>query len=357
MYGFVYLWFDRYKRMFYLGSHVGSENDGYICSSKKMLNAYKKRPQDFRRRIIERIFDDNIKKLRTAELNWLLLIKPEELESRYYNIVISSDGFNGEGAKQAGKIGGKTKMARMTAEERIEFGKLGWRALVNKVPPEVIQKGRLKGILKIHATTPKAFWIKNGTTAGNASWTKRSSDREIERLRSISLLGGQANTAKPVEDRREAAAKGQVIRKAKYGPSGLSPKYQKKVKPKLTPEERSINARYASSFLSAEQLTELARVGRTYISKQQLRKNGIQVAACRTIEQRKADAAKFFAGLTKEERIKWALRMNGSRTTEQRSEARRQAHARLTPEERIAVAMKSAATRRANTAAKNPGLT
>lgn len=32
--GFVYIWFDKKKNMFYIGSHWGHEQDGYICSSR-----------------------------------------------------------------------------------------------------------------------------------------------------------------------------------------------------------------------------------------------------------------------------------------------------------------------------------
>jgi hypothetical protein len=53
-YGIVYLWFDRKKKRYYLGAHWGTENDGYVCSSKWMKSAYKRRHQDFKRRILER---------------------------------------------------------------------------------------------------------------------------------------------------------------------------------------------------------------------------------------------------------------------------------------------------------------
>lgn len=90
MIGFVYIWFDRRRRMFYLGSHVGRENDGYICSSSTMLAAYRERRSDFRRRIISRGEPSEIRKL---EERWLQLIKPEELGIRYYNLKLIAWGF------------------------------------------------------------------------------------------------------------------------------------------------------------------------------------------------------------------------------------------------------------------------
>jgi hypothetical protein len=38
--------------MQYIGVHRGTINDGYVCSSKSMLSEFKKRPEDFSRRIL-----------------------------------------------------------------------------------------------------------------------------------------------------------------------------------------------------------------------------------------------------------------------------------------------------------------
>ena len=39
-YGFVYIWYDRKHKRYYIGSHWGSEDDGYICSSTHMNHAF-----------------------------------------------------------------------------------------------------------------------------------------------------------------------------------------------------------------------------------------------------------------------------------------------------------------------------
>lgn len=83
-YGFVYLWFDKKRKKYYLGSHWGTENDGYICSSNSMRQAYKRRPGDFRRRILSRIISSR-KDTFIKEGEWLSLIKVEELGRKYYN--------------------------------------------------------------------------------------------------------------------------------------------------------------------------------------------------------------------------------------------------------------------------------
>lgn len=90
MSGFIYIWFDRKHKRYYIGSHWGKEDDGYICSSSWMKQAYKKRPEDFKRRIIVRnIESKNL--LIKEEHRWLSMIKQEELKGkRYYNIVNSA---------------------------------------------------------------------------------------------------------------------------------------------------------------------------------------------------------------------------------------------------------------------------
>ena len=82
--GFIYLWYDRKRKMFYIGCHWGTENDGYICSSKRMRDAYRHRPQDFKRRIIQKGIERN--KLLEEEFKWLSMIGDHELGNKYYNL-------------------------------------------------------------------------------------------------------------------------------------------------------------------------------------------------------------------------------------------------------------------------------
>lgn len=49
---FVYCWSDKATAKVYVGVRKGTEDDGYICSSKHTLKAYAERPQDFTRQII-----------------------------------------------------------------------------------------------------------------------------------------------------------------------------------------------------------------------------------------------------------------------------------------------------------------
>ena len=90
-YGFVYIWFDRKHKRYYIGSHWGTEDDGYICSSRWMRKAYKRRPEDFKRKIISKVFTDR-KELLDKEFEWLSLIEETELKSKYYNATKHKNG-------------------------------------------------------------------------------------------------------------------------------------------------------------------------------------------------------------------------------------------------------------------------
>ena len=59
MEAFVYMWQDKITDKYYIGVHKGSSNDGYVCSSKLMLEEYNERETDFRREILaEGSWDD-----------------------------------------------------------------------------------------------------------------------------------------------------------------------------------------------------------------------------------------------------------------------------------------------------------
>lgn len=84
-YGFVYIWYDRYRKIYYIGSHWGNENDGYICSSNRMRDAYRRRPNDFKRRILKTNINDR-KQTLIEEHKWLQLIDENDLGKKYYNL-------------------------------------------------------------------------------------------------------------------------------------------------------------------------------------------------------------------------------------------------------------------------------
>ena len=84
-YGFVYIWYDSKRKMYYVGCHWGTEDDGYICSSSRMRKSYRRRPEDFKRRTII-IVHTNRENLLEEEFKWLSLIEDNELGKKYYNL-------------------------------------------------------------------------------------------------------------------------------------------------------------------------------------------------------------------------------------------------------------------------------
>jgi hypothetical protein len=50
--GFTYCWSDITTAKVYVGVHLGTPDDGYVCSSKTMLKEYSDRPHDFTREVL-----------------------------------------------------------------------------------------------------------------------------------------------------------------------------------------------------------------------------------------------------------------------------------------------------------------
>jgi len=84
MSGFVYIWYDLEKKRFYIGAHWGTPDDGYICSSRWMKNAYKKRSKSFKRRILSFHYDK--KSMFLEEQRVLSMIHKDEIGKKYYNL-------------------------------------------------------------------------------------------------------------------------------------------------------------------------------------------------------------------------------------------------------------------------------
>jgi len=92
-YGFVYIWYNKVRKMYYIGSHWGTENDGYVCSSNWMRNDYNRHKENFKRKIIKRVYSDKIE-LHIEEEKYLQMMKISEMKPlndtpRYYNLTRS----------------------------------------------------------------------------------------------------------------------------------------------------------------------------------------------------------------------------------------------------------------------------
>lgn len=89
--GFVYGWYDRKHSRYYLGSHWGTLNDGYICGSRWMCKAYRKRPGDFTRHVLEFV-NSTRQDLYEAEGRWLATIPEVQIGNRFYNLKKTAHG-------------------------------------------------------------------------------------------------------------------------------------------------------------------------------------------------------------------------------------------------------------------------
>lgn len=125
-FGFIYQWHDTKKDLKYIGSHYGTLEDGYVCSSAIMLRAYTKRKSDFKRTILEYIEVDDKKILHIREQFYLDTISNDELYTsenkknktiKYYNMKKHATGGNG-GLGSNGALTGKKKYYNEKGEQR-----------------------------------------------------------------------------------------------------------------------------------------------------------------------------------------------------------------------------------------------
>lgn len=136
-YGFVYIWFDRHHKRYYIGSHWGTIDDGYVCSSTWMRNAMRMRPSDFKRRIIKTNIPSRGDTFE-AEHHYLQMIKESEIKPansnpRYYNISRTTkepwyktpEGIKTVGAKISAAKKGKSVPAPPDRGAKISAAKKG----------------------------------------------------------------------------------------------------------------------------------------------------------------------------------------------------------------------------------------
>ena len=157
-YGFVYIWFDKKHKRYYVGCHWGKEDDGYICSSVWMRNSYKYRKDDFKRRILKRVYLRE--ELFKTEDYYLNMIKEHEFGKRYYNLQKHWRHWSEKEQNRLSvseKISIKTKEAMNTPEVREKYLE-GLKTRNNKASdPEVIEKRR-QGMIN---TMAQKFPIEN----------------------------------------------------------------------------------------------------------------------------------------------------------------------------------------------------
>lgn len=148
-YGFIYIWRDRKHNRYYIGSHWGTEDDGYICSSRQMRKAYRRRQYDFKRRILEIVEDRE--QLYDIETKWLQLA--EKNKDRYYNRNFNANHWTAypESVKTVPqKISYKTKKAMQRDDVRQNYLE-GIKKRDNKSSHEDVRRKRSESMKKTMA--------------------------------------------------------------------------------------------------------------------------------------------------------------------------------------------------------------
>ena len=182
-YGFVYIWRDRKHARYYVGCHWGYEDDGYICSSSWMKQAYQRRPQDFKRRILSRIYT-NRKDMFEKEYQWLCLIKSEELGKRYYNVKIFAPDFHWSADENKTKNVKNKTGEYWTLENR---KKHGIRISGNKNP------------MKDPVVAAKALQRKRENNPDLGVWVRGVAASEEQKQKQSNAMRGRASPMKGVK--------------------------------------------------------------------------------------------------------------------------------------------------------------
>ena len=114
---FLYIWFDKNRKMFYVGMHEGEPTDGYISSSRWFNGEHQYRPNDFRRKILK--FFNTREQAIKEEARFLRLIKEHEFGKKYYNL------RNGKPKGSSPWNKGKTNIYSAETKKKMSDAKIG----------------------------------------------------------------------------------------------------------------------------------------------------------------------------------------------------------------------------------------
>ena len=125
MEAFVYCWTDHTEEKLYVGSHRGTPDDGYVCSSKYMLEEYMKRRQDFTREIIASGSEED---MRSFEELLLKSVNAKQDESFYNRCNADGKFYPNPGPQtlehrtkiSSRLVGNKNNLGRVQSEETKE---------------------------------------------------------------------------------------------------------------------------------------------------------------------------------------------------------------------------------------------
>ena len=155
--GFIYIWRDKTRNMYYIGSHLGSPNDGYVSSSNWLTHEIKFRPNDFKRRIIKFLNKDELK---LEEYRFIKMIKESEYGKKYYNLKC--------GAPKGNIPANKGKPMSLEQRTKLSYAKKGKPAWNKGKPNSKSADNARKGADKLSVKTTGRKMIK--LADGSRTW-------------------------------------------------------------------------------------------------------------------------------------------------------------------------------------------
>ena len=215
-YGFVYLWFDRKHKRYYIGCRWGNENDGYVCSSPWMKQGYSRRPNDFKRKILSKVYTNKIDLLE-EEYKWLSKIKHDELGKKYYNLHNHHFGHWSANEQSKLSVGEKISKANKGDPRRSEWMK---NRIISDETKEKIRQANLNKKYSDEINAKKGinnrdysdvgFRNKMSAAAKNRSEkTRKKISDNNKKLQAEGKIGmkGKSHSPETIEKMRQSALK------------------------------------------------------------------------------------------------------------------------------------------------------
>lgn len=175
--GFLYRWTDIERNMFYIGVHKGTEDDGYICSSKYMMAEYKTRPHSFTRDIVE---TGDYEEMRKLEIKVL-----KEVDARhnpqYYNRSNGTHHLGYQKGKRTPESIEKGRVKLLGHKKSKE-----WSDSINKNPEKIRKTAeKHKGMKRSLESRQKMSEAKKDYVPWNAGKTGIYSDAQRDHIGSM----------------------------------------------------------------------------------------------------------------------------------------------------------------------------
>ena len=213
-YGFVYIWYDKKHKRYYVGCRWGRIDDGYVCSSAWMKKAYDNRPHDFKRRILK----TNLTRegMYVEEQRYFDMIKIEEIKPynncpRYYNLSLSSKNPWHQYPESVKTVGQKISASKKGKSVPAPPGR---GAAISKAkkgnPLTTAHKDALRGIKKKPHSDE---WKEESSKRMKEQWSGDSKRKQaVSEAAKRRWEQFRLNTKKPAKPKRELYAPGERLK-------------------------------------------------------------------------------------------------------------------------------------------------